>query len=172
MVAGHKGHPEVVAQQGRAGRRRRLKGARGRGTLDAEQPPVFGMLQGGGEVVLHILANVQQTTIQPIRKATIQAGSLVFTDEYDLDARLKRGATFTKRSIIARANTPQMTMATAFAKYMSILWKASGRFCGRGCVLIAAFLKNSSHCIWPSLSSSIPYDGAVKRSWGRYCSLC
>jgi transposase-like protein len=88
IVAGHKGHPEVVAQQGRAGRRRRLKGARGRGTLDAEKPPVFGMIQRGGEVVLHVLANVQQKTIQPILKATIQAGSLVFTDEYNIYARL------------------------------------------------------------------------------------
>jgi len=45
IVAGHKGHPEAVAQQGRRGRRRRLKGKRGRGTLDGEKPPVLGMIQ-------------------------------------------------------------------------------------------------------------------------------
>ena len=33
VVAGHKGHPEAVKKKGRSGRRRRLKGARGRGTL-------------------------------------------------------------------------------------------------------------------------------------------
>lgn len=33
VVAGHKGHPEAV-KKGRKGRRRRLKGARGRGTLE------------------------------------------------------------------------------------------------------------------------------------------
>ncbi|MBF6647196.1 hypothetical protein IT781_01095 [Methylobacter sp. BlB1] len=41
--AGHKGQPEAV-KKGRKGRRNRLKGARGRGTLD----------------------NVQQATIQPV----------------------------------------------------------------------------------------------------------
>lgn len=33
VVAGHKGHPEIAAPLGREGRRRRLKGKRGRGTL-------------------------------------------------------------------------------------------------------------------------------------------
>jgi ISXO2-like transposase domain len=62
----YKGHPDAVSQQGRAGRRQRLKGARGRGTLSTEKPPVFGLLQRGGEVVIHMLDNVQQKTIQPI----------------------------------------------------------------------------------------------------------
>lgn len=35
-----------------------------------------------------MLANVQQKTIQPILKQTIQLGSLIFTDEYDIYARL------------------------------------------------------------------------------------
>ena len=48
IVAGHKGHPEAVAEQGREGRRRRLKGARGRGTLEKEKPPVFGMVERKG----------------------------------------------------------------------------------------------------------------------------
>ncbi len=46
------------------------------------------MIQRNGEVVLHMLANVQQKTIQPILKQTIQLGSLIFTDEYDIYARL------------------------------------------------------------------------------------
>ena len=89
IVAGHKGHPEVVAKLGRPGRRRRLKGKRGRGTLEGEKPPVLGMIQRSGEVVLYMLANVQQKTIQPILKQTIQMGSLIFTDEYDIYARLE-----------------------------------------------------------------------------------
>ena len=36
------------------------------------------------QVVIKVLANVQQVTIEPIIKATIAAGSLVYTDEYDL----------------------------------------------------------------------------------------
>ena len=89
IVAGHKGHPEVVANLKRPGRRRRLKGKRGRGTLAGEKPPVLGMIQRNGEVVLQMLANVQQKTIQPILKQTIQLGSLIFTDEYDIYARLE-----------------------------------------------------------------------------------
>ncbi len=34
IVAGHKGNPEAVSKKGRDGRRNRLKGARGRGTLE------------------------------------------------------------------------------------------------------------------------------------------
>ncbi len=84
IVAGHKGHPEAVLQQGRLGRRRRLKGAPGRGTLEKEKPPILGMIQRGGEVVIQMLANVQQATIQPLIRRIIQPGTLIFTDEYAL----------------------------------------------------------------------------------------
>jgi transposase-like protein len=89
VVAGHKGHPEIVACLGRHGRRRRLKGKRGRGTLAGEKPPILGMIQRNGEVALHLLANVQQKTIQPILKQTIRLGSLIFTDEYAIYAPLE-----------------------------------------------------------------------------------
>jgi len=89
IVAGHKGHPEIVKQQGREGRRR-LKGARGRGTLSNEKPPVFGLMQRGGEVVIHMLENVQQTTIQPIIEHVVAKGSTVYTDEYNIYDRLQQ----------------------------------------------------------------------------------
>jgi hypothetical protein len=81
MVAGHKGHPEVVKSKGRTGRRRRRKGKAGRGTLEKEKPPVFGMIQRGGPVVMHLLANVKQQTIEPFIKDTIASGTLVYTEE-------------------------------------------------------------------------------------------
>src|SRR5512138_2977497 len=84
IVAGHKGHPDIVKQQGRQGRRRRLKGARGRGTLATEKPPVLGLIQRGGEVVLHMLENVQQKTIQPIIIRFVAQGSTFYTDEYTI----------------------------------------------------------------------------------------
>lgn len=56
--------------------------------MDKEKPPILGLIQRGGEVVLHMLANVQQTTIQPIIKATVAHDSLIYTDEYDIYARL------------------------------------------------------------------------------------
>ena len=71
VIAGHKGNPEAVRRKGRKGRRNRLKGARGRGTLEKEKPPVFGMIQRSGEVVIRMLANVKQPTIEPLIKSTI-----------------------------------------------------------------------------------------------------
>ncbi len=47
------------------------------------------MIQRGGEVVLKRLANVQQTTIQPIIEIMVKPGSLIYTDEYDIYARLE-----------------------------------------------------------------------------------
>ena len=88
VVADHKGHPSAVARKGRKGRRNRLKGARGRGTLEGEKPPVFGMIQRDGEVVIHMLANVKQKTIAPLIQATVAPGSQVYTDEYDIYHRL------------------------------------------------------------------------------------
>lgn len=88
MIAGHKGNPAAVKKKGRKGRRNRLKGARGRGTLEKEKPPIFGMIQRSGEVVIQMLANVQQATIAPLIQSTIVPGTLIFTDEYNIYARL------------------------------------------------------------------------------------
>jgi transposase len=65
-----------------------LKGERGRGTLVKEKPPIFGMIQRGGEVVIRMLGDVKQATIGPLIKQTIALGTEVFTDEYDIYARL------------------------------------------------------------------------------------
>lgn len=40
------------------------------------------MIQRGGEVVIRMLENVQQTTIAPLIKATMALGTQVYTDEY------------------------------------------------------------------------------------------
>ena len=65
-----------------------MKRAPGRGTLEKEKPPILGMIQRGGQVVLKMLANVQQTTIKPIIEAGVAKGALIHTDEYDIYARL------------------------------------------------------------------------------------
>ena len=90
VIAGHKGQPAVVKHKGRTGRRRRRKGKGGRGTMEKERPPVFGMMERGGQVVIHVLAHVQQKTIEPLMKDTIASGTLVYTDEYSIYARLER----------------------------------------------------------------------------------
>ncbi len=90
VVAGHKGQPEVVKTQGRKGRRRRRKSKSGRGTMEKEKPPVFGMIERGGQIVIHLLDNVKQKTIEPFIKDTIVSGTLVYTDKYGIYARLER----------------------------------------------------------------------------------
>jgi transposase len=60
-----------------------------RGTREKERPPVFGMMQRSGQVVINLLANVKQKTIEPFIKDTIIAGTRVYTDEYSIYARLQ-----------------------------------------------------------------------------------
>ena len=88
IVAGHKGQPAKVEEAGRAARCRRLQGAPGRGTLEKDKPPVLGLIQRGGQVVLHLLPNVQQATIKPIIIDAVVPGTLIHTDEYNIYARL------------------------------------------------------------------------------------
>ena len=90
IIAGHKGYPIVVKKLGRKGRRNRLKGERGRGTLEKEKPPIFGMIQRNGDISIMMLANVKQETIEPLIRSTIVAGSHIFTDEYDIYYRLSQ----------------------------------------------------------------------------------
>jgi len=54
------------------------------------KPPIFGMIQRQGEVVLKMLPNVKQTTIAPLIKGSIVAGTLIYTDEYSIYSRLSK----------------------------------------------------------------------------------
>ena len=47
------------------------------------------MIERGGELVIRMLENVQQATIQSLLTTTVAPGSLVYTDEYDIYARLE-----------------------------------------------------------------------------------
>ncbi len=46
------------------------------------------MIQRSGDVVIQMLANVKQATIDPLIKATIAPGTLIYTDEHSIYARL------------------------------------------------------------------------------------
>ncbi len=75
-------------QKGRPERCRKLAGAPGRGTLEKDKPPILGLIQRGGQLVLRMLANVQQATIKPIIEAAVAKTTLIHTDEYAIYARL------------------------------------------------------------------------------------
>ncbi len=79
VVAGHKGRPAQI--KGRAPRRWRLQGAPGRGALEKEKPPLFGMIERGGAVRIVMLENVQQQTLRLLIQETIEPGTVVNTDE-------------------------------------------------------------------------------------------
>ncbi len=53
-----------------------------------DKPPILGLIQRGGQVVLRMLANVQQATIKPVITGAVAEGALVHTDEYNVYARL------------------------------------------------------------------------------------
>ena len=56
--------------------------------MEKEKPPIFGMVERGGAVILHLLANVRQATIKPLILASVALGSLINTDEYAIYGRL------------------------------------------------------------------------------------
>jgi transposase len=56
--------------------------------LEKDKPPILGLIQRGGQVVLRMLPNVQQTTIKPVIAASVVPGTLIHTDEYNVYARL------------------------------------------------------------------------------------
>ena len=47
------------------------------------------MIERGGQVVIKMLPDVQQNTIEPIIKDTVKVGSRIFTDEYNIYTRLE-----------------------------------------------------------------------------------
>ena len=48
------------------------------------------MIQRGGQVVIRMLENVKQVTIQPLIEDVIVSGTLVYTDEYSIYNRLEK----------------------------------------------------------------------------------
>lgn len=76
------------------------------GTLEGEKTPVLGMLQRNGEVVIQMLSNVQQATIQPLISRTIAPSNLIHTDEYDICDRLPALSIRINLSITVRESFP------------------------------------------------------------------
>jgi transposase len=56
--------------------------------LEKEKPPLLGLIQRDGQVVLRMLPNVKQKTINPIIEAMVSKGTIIYTEEYSIYARL------------------------------------------------------------------------------------
>src|SRR4051794_27562972 len=113
----------TAARYRRDGRRNRLKG--GRGTLEKEKPPIFGMIERGGQVVIRMLANVQQATIHPTIEKP-KARTSILTSIASTPGFLV-SATVTRQSAIVEANTPGTRTAMASAR--STPWRGHRRIC-------------------------------------------
>ncbi len=46
------------------------------------------MIQRGGEVIIQMLSNVKQATIAPIIQKMVSPGTLIYSDEYSIYARI------------------------------------------------------------------------------------
>src|SRR5258708_1018363 len=147
LLAGHKGHPEIVAQQGRAGRR--LKGKPGRGTLAGEKPPILAMMQRGGEVFKWA---GQFLTMNTRAMGVWSSGVIGIIP-----------------SITPRASMPWMMTSMGFVRPISTRWKAFGRACAHGYAHIAAFPKNIDLCTWPALSSFTMRSAVARRFYLHFC---
>jgi len=168
ITAGHKGQPDIVASEGREGRRHKLRGKRGRGTLEDEKPPVLGMIQRQGEVAIFMLPNVQQVTIQPILSKVIKKGSLVYSDEYDIYDRLPEWGYQHKSVNHSAGEYARDEDGDGFAKFMSTPWKAFGHYSVPGYVRIEAFRRRNYLCIWVSSNLFTIYEPEVRLCFIRF----
>ena len=74
-----------------------------------------------------MLANVQQKTIEPLIKARVATGSLIYTDEYDIYARLGEWGYAHKTVCHSAGEYARFgTMGMGFVRFMLIPLKEYG----------------------------------------------
>ena len=129
------------------------EGAPGRGTLAKEKPPIFGMIQRGGEVVIRMLANVQQVTIRPVIEGSDRPGGA------GLHRRVRHlrppgGWGYAHQTVChARGEYARDDDGTASARCTSTPWRGSGRCCARGSAPTGGSRRRSCRSTSPSSSS-------------------
>jgi transposase-like protein len=111
------------------------------------------MIQRCGQVVITMLANVKQKTIEPLIKETIAPGTLVYTDEYSIYARLGVWGYDHKHVNHGRGEYARDEDGDGFCEVHVNTMEASGLCCGVGFVPIGAFHKRNSRSI--SVSSRL-----------------
>ena len=137
---------------------------------------MFGMIQRGGEVVIRMLADVKQTTIKPIIEIVVRKGSEIFTDEYNIYARLEKWG-YKHKTVCHGAGeyardeslpSRRRGTGTAFMRSTSIPWKAFGRCSDHGCVPIAESHKKNCLFTSHSLNSLITSENEARRCYPNY----
>jgi len=107
-----------------------------------------------------MLPNVKQKTIKPIIEAMVVKGTMIYTDEYSIYARLPVWGY--QHNATAAANMRVTRTAMVSTRSTSIRWKDFGRCCAPGYGLIAVSRRRSSPSISGSFSSSITHAEGEK----------
>ena len=147
IVTGYKGYPKSVVAKGSKGRRRQLKGARGRGTAATDKPPVLSIIKCNGEVIVKMLDDVKQMSIKPVIESYVKKGSLIYSDEYCIYDRLEKWGYKHKSVNHSKKSMLETMMETVFVKCILTLSRDFGHCLDHDYVLIEAFHKRIYLCI-------------------------
>jgi hypothetical protein len=125
------------------------------------------MLQRGGEVVIRMLENVQQATIAPLLRATIEPGAQVYTDEYDIYHRLTDWGYLHSTVCHSHGEYARDEDGDRFHEVhvntIEGFWRPPrGPCCAPGCGPIEGFPRRSCRCTWASSSSCTTPGFAAK----------
>ena len=128
------------------------------------------MMQRGGQVVINLLAHVEQKTIEPFITDTIIAGTRVYTDEYSMYARLQSWGYDHKRVNPGRGEFARDEDGDGFCEVHVNTMEGFGFSCGVGCARIGVFHKRNSQSTWVSSSSFTTSASEAKRCFLRSSS--
>ena len=126
------------------------------------------MIQRAGEVVIRMLADVKQKTIGPLIKAAIAPGTVVYTDEYDIYARLPEWG-YTHRTVCHAAGEFARDddgdgFCEVHVNTMEGFWSLLR---SPGSARIGGSRRRGCRCTWGSSSSCTTSGGGARRCWGR-----
>ena len=88
-----------------------------------EKPPILGLLQRGGEVVVRMLANVQQATIRPVGQLTAVLPGIVEERREHHRRQLDRHAIDPIEGLVAR----QTSLVKEVTRFWSGAWLADAK---------------------------------------------
>ena len=126
------------------------------------------MIRRGGRVVIRMLADVKQKTIGPLIRTTIAPGTAVFTDEYDIYARLPQWGYAHHTVCHATGEFARDDDGDGFCEvHVDTLEGFSGCCSAHGCAPIEGFRRSGCRCTWGSSSSCIMSGGGARRCWDR-----
>jgi hypothetical protein len=124
-----------------------------------------GLIQRGGQVVIRMLANVQQKTIQPIIETAVTEWTRIHTDEYDIYARLSAWGYRHEMVCHAQREFARNEDGDRFCEIHVNIWRARGPYCAPGSARTGVSRKRSCRCISAPSRSYITLDATAKPSW-------